>query len=87
MIEESWLARIFAQHSENKEFYLKIEPLHELYRRIIPLDRMATSIDSAKAVVFLCSSQSSFINGQSIYVDGGLSLVWPESLARNLSSL
>ena len=72
---------------ESKEFYLKNEPLHELYRRIIPLGRMATSVDSAQAVAFLCSSQSSFINGQNIYVDGGLSLVWPETLARDLSSL
>ena len=72
---------------ESKEFYLKNEPLHELYRRIIPLGRMAASIDSAQAVAFLCSPQSSFINGQNIYVDGGLSLVWPETLARDLCSL
>lgn len=72
---------------ESKEFYLKNEPLHELYRRIIPLGRMAASVDSAQAVAFLCSPQSSFINGQNIYVDGGLSLVWPETLARNLCSL
>lgn len=72
---------------ESKEFYLKNEPLHELYRRVVPLGRMATSVDSAQAVAFLCSPQSSFINGQNIYVDGGLSLIWPETLARNLASL
>jgi NAD(P)-dependent dehydrogenase (short-subunit alcohol dehydrogenase family) len=72
---------------ESKEFYLENEPLHELYRKIVPLGRMATSVDSAQAVVFLCSPQSAFINGQNIYVDGGLSLVWPETLAKNLTSL
>jgi NAD(P)-dependent dehydrogenase (short-subunit alcohol dehydrogenase family) len=72
---------------ESKEFYLTNKPLHELYRRVIPLGRMATSVDSARAVAFLCSPQSSFINGQNIYVDGGLSLIWPETLARNLTSL
>lgn len=72
---------------ESREFYLKNEPLHELYRKIIPLGRMGTSTDSAQAIAFLCSPQSSFINGQNLYVDGGLSLVWPETLARNLTSL
>lgn len=72
---------------ESKDFYLKNEPLHELYRKIIPLGRMATSVDSAQAIAFLCSPQSTFINGQNIYVDGGLSLVWPETLARSLTSL
>lgn len=72
---------------ESKEFYLKNEPLHDLYKKIIPLGRMATSADSAQAIAFLCSPQSSFINGQNIYVDGGLSLVWPETLARSLTSL
>jgi NAD(P)-dependent dehydrogenase (short-subunit alcohol dehydrogenase family) len=48
---------------------------------------MGTSTDSAQAIEFLCSPQSSFINGQNLYVDGGLSLVWPETLARNLTSL
>ena len=72
---------------ESKEFYLKNEALHDLYRRMIPLGRMGTSVDSAQAIVFLCSPHSSFINGQNIYVDGGLSLVWPETLARNLTGL
>jgi len=72
---------------ESKEFYLKNEPLHNLYKKIIPLGRMATSADSTQAIAFLCSPQSSFINGQNLYVDGGLSLVWPETLARSLTSL
>jgi NAD(P)-dependent dehydrogenase (short-subunit alcohol dehydrogenase family) len=72
---------------ESKEFYLKNEQLHGLYKSIIPLGRMSTSEDSARLIAFLCSPASGFINGQNIYVDGGLSLVWPETLARKLTSI
>ena len=72
---------------ESKEFYLKNKPLYDLYQKIVPLGRMATAGDCAQAISFLCSQQSSFINGQNIYVDGGLSLVWPETLARKITSL
>ena len=72
---------------ESKDFYLNNKPLYDLYSTMIPLGRMSTSEDNAKAVALLCSSQAGFINGQNIYVDGGLSLVWPETLARKLTSL
>ena len=72
---------------ESRDFYLKNEPLHDLYAKITPLGRMGTSADSAQVIAFLCSPQSGFINGQNIYVDGGLSLVWPETLARKLTAL
>lgn len=72
---------------ESKDFYLNNRPLHDLYCNMIPLGRMPTSEDSAKIINFLCSSQAGFINGQNIYVDGGLSLVWPETLARKLTLL
>jgi NAD(P)-dependent dehydrogenase (short-subunit alcohol dehydrogenase family) len=72
---------------ESKNFYLENLQLMELYEEIIPLGRMATSEDSANVITFLCSPSASFINGQNIYVDGGLSLVWPETLARKLKSI
>ncbi len=72
---------------ESKEFYLKNKPLIELYEGIVPLKRMATTEDSANVVTFLCSPQAAFVTGQNITVDGGLSLVWPESLARRLKQL
>ncbi|MGH8510093.1 MAG: SDR family NAD(P)-dependent oxidoreductase [Gammaproteobacteria bacterium] len=72
---------------ESRDFYLKNEALHDLYKKITPLGRMGTSADSAQLIAFLCSPQSGFINGQNIYVDGGLSLVWPETLARKLTSI
>jgi NAD(P)-dependent dehydrogenase (short-subunit alcohol dehydrogenase family) len=69
---------------ESKSFYLNNEPLMELYNKIIPLKRMATTEDSANVINFLCSPQAAFITGQNLVVDGGLSLVWPETLARQL---
>jgi NAD(P)-dependent dehydrogenase (short-subunit alcohol dehydrogenase family) len=72
---------------ESKDFYLNNKELLGLYEEIIPLGRMATSEDSANVIVFLCSSAAGFVNGQNIWVDGGLSLVWPETLARKLRSL
>jgi hypothetical protein len=72
---------------ESKEFYLNNKELLGLYEEIIPLGRMATSEDSANVISFLCSPAASFVNGQNIYVDGGLSLVWPETLARKLKSI
>lgn len=72
---------------ESKAFYLKNQALYDLYCQMTPLGRMATSEDSAKAVAFLCSPMAGFINGHNLYVDGGLSLVWPETLARKLTAL
>ncbi len=40
----------------------------------IPLGRLGTVIDVAQAVRFLLSDSASFITGQVIIVDGGLSL-------------
>ncbi|MGZ3159424.1 MAG: SDR family NAD(P)-dependent oxidoreductase [Burkholderiaceae bacterium] len=72
---------------ESKSFYLNNKELMGLYEDIIPLGRMATSDDSANVISFLCSPAAGFVNGQNIYVDGGLSLVWPETLARKLKSI
>lgn len=72
---------------ESKEFYLKNLRLQDLYKKIIPLGRMGTSEDVAHVVAFLCSPKSSYITGQNIIVDGGLSLQGQESLARQLTSL
>jgi NAD(P)-dependent dehydrogenase (short-subunit alcohol dehydrogenase family) len=39
---------------------------------ITPLRRCGTADDVAQCVVYLCSEPSSFITGQTLYVDGGL---------------
>lgn len=72
---------------ESKSFYLNNKELLGLYEEIVPLGRMPTSEDSANVLTFLCSPSAAFVNGQNIYVDGGLSLVWPETLARKLKSI
>lgn len=41
------------------------------YRDAIPLGRYGTTQEIAEAVVFLCSEAASFINGQTLAVDGG----------------
>ena len=69
---------------ESKEFFLSNRPLANLYRRIIPLGRLGHASEVATVVGFLCSDQSSFVTGQDIVVDGGVSVQWQESLAREL---
>ncbi len=41
------------------------------YHDAIPLNRYGTAQEIAEAVVFLCSEAASFINGQTLAVDGG----------------
>jgi NAD(P)-dependent dehydrogenase (short-subunit alcohol dehydrogenase family) len=72
---------------ESQSFYLNNQPLLSMYQDIIPLGRMATTDDSANAINFLCSPAASFLTGQNILIDGGLSLVWPETLARRITAL
>ena len=48
---------------------------------------MGNAKDIANLVEFLCSNKSSFITGNNIFIDGGLSLVGQESIARELTDL
>ena len=41
----------------------------------IPMKRLGTPEDIAKAVGFLCSENASYITGQTIHVNGGLALI------------
>jgi NAD(P)-dependent dehydrogenase (short-subunit alcohol dehydrogenase family) len=70
---------------ENAEFYNSKSPaIQELFKETIPLGRMGTSGDSTGVIAFLCSPAASFVTGQEIVVDGGVSLLSQEALARKL---
>jgi NAD(P)-dependent dehydrogenase (short-subunit alcohol dehydrogenase family) len=72
---------------ENKSFYLSNEALMALYGRFVPLGRPGHASDSADALDFLCSEKASFITGQCLYVDGGVSVMWPEGVARDIGGI
>lgn len=69
---------------ETGHFVTENQPLMDLHREIVPLKRIGTAEDVARVVGFLCSPAAAFVSGQDLQVDGGLSAVWTESLARRL---
>lgn len=67
---------------ESKQYYAEQENLRKVYEKITPLHRMGKAEDIADIIEFLCSDKSSFITGQEIIVDGGLSLIGQSALAK-----
>jgi NAD(P)-dependent dehydrogenase (short-subunit alcohol dehydrogenase family) len=65
---------------ESRARCLQNEALMNVSRQFTPLGRMGTAEEVASVVEFLCSSKSSFLTGQDIVVDGGLSLQFQEPL-------
>jgi NAD(P)-dependent dehydrogenase (short-subunit alcohol dehydrogenase family) len=72
---------------ESRDFFLHNRQLCDLYRRITPLGRFGHAREVGQIIALLCSAQTSFVTGQDIVVDGGVSLRWQESLARELVGL
>jgi hypothetical protein len=70
---------------EAREYYRENASLQGAYDELTPLGRMGTPEDVAGVVGFLCSERAAFVTGQLIAVDGGLSLLWPGSLAQRLA--
>jgi 3-oxoacyl-[acyl-carrier protein] reductase len=68
---------------ENEHFFTEENKVRKMIERITPLRRMGRARDVANMVEFLCSEKSSFITGQSFFVDGGLSIIGQESIARD----
>jgi NAD(P)-dependent dehydrogenase (short-subunit alcohol dehydrogenase family) len=51
--------------------HAEIEGLREFFKGVVPIGRMGTPEEVAKAALFLASEEASFINGVDLYVDGG----------------
>ncbi len=60
--------------TEMSHFYWRRWLFRKYLERMTPLGRMGEADDIARAAVFLASSDSDFITGQGITVDGGLTL-------------
>lgn len=60
----------------NKSVWEKKETLEELMT-LIPYRRIGTVEDVAKAVAWLASDESDYVNGETLYIDGGMTL-YPE---------
>jgi NAD(P)-dependent dehydrogenase (short-subunit alcohol dehydrogenase family) len=72
---------------ESAAYYEGHPEVRELYARITPLGRMGTAAEVAQAAAFLCGPKASFITGQELCVDGGLSLRLHDDLARDLAGV
>jgi NAD(P)-dependent dehydrogenase (short-subunit alcohol dehydrogenase family) len=66
---------------ESKHKFLHDEKLVRRFKETTPLGRVASADDVVELVEFLCSDRSSFITGQEIVIDGGLTLQYQESFA------
>ncbi len=69
--------------AEASEFWENNAWLVERFNRLIPLGRMGNPQDIVNAIMFLAGEQASYITGQNIVVDGGLTLRSHESLIRD----
>jgi len=67
---------------EAVEFYKKNQTLVNKFNNIIPIGRMGVSKDIINLIIFLSSNKASYITGQNIVIDGGLTLLSHESLIR-----
>jgi len=68
-----------------REFYSKNGWLTDRFERFIPLGRAGNSEDIVNVISFLISEQSSYVTGQNIVVDGGLTLRSHESIIRDFA--
>lgn len=53
----------------------EVEEMGTAFASLVPLGRFGSAEEVAKTVLFLASSEASFVNGTELVVDGGLSMV------------
>ena len=70
---------------ESKTFH-EDEQRSAFYRKVIPLGRAATAEEICQVIAFLCGPEASYVTGQNIYVDGGLSVQAHLTLAQAIAS-
>lgn len=59
-------------HSEIVDGALEAYPdLHDFISGIVPMQRVADSVEIARVVLWLCSDEASYITGQALAADGG----------------
>ncbi|MFL9880072.1 SDR family oxidoreductase [Herbaspirillum rhizosphaerae] len=66
-----------------QEYYRQNSWITDRFERFIPLGRAGSSQDIINTIMFLSSDQASYITGQNIAVDGGLTLRSHESIIRD----
>jgi NAD(P)-dependent dehydrogenase (short-subunit alcohol dehydrogenase family) len=66
--------------------YHESEQRSQLYKKIVPLGRAAHATEICNVIEFLCSNKATYITGQNIIVDGGLSAQAHLRLSEKLSS-
>lgn len=69
------------EKEEGREFYRQNPQLKNHYESVIPLGHMGTPRDVANVIDFLCSDRARHMTGQTLVVDGGLTLLLQHSLA------
>jgi NAD(P)-dependent dehydrogenase (short-subunit alcohol dehydrogenase family) len=52
----------------------KLDKISEEFMETQPIKRSGSPIDIAKAVLWLASDESSFVNGQTLIIEGGVSV-------------